>query len=497
METVTESIAPKCEESLDIPALTKPHSVSDEHKHRQTILRSNSHLAAEILFHKRPWDINLFSRDDNLPVVVGALKQTSKFSMLHGDVGFRFLDLPLHMPGKGWQVPCELAQFSELLSKISDHERLINPEFDKHYVYITVDQADVPPDKTQRRPGWHSDSYITMETRIDTSDDSLKQTMQPTDNIYVISDNIPTEYSPGPFSLEGIDPEDCASVLNRFKECAQNATPLTYPSYTILRLDPYAIHRPSVNKSNHTTQRTFVKVSVSQNIYNKTGNAHNSLFAYSWPMVPRDSEVRNHPNTLTGWDREDREKFQLINSKDVDFDSTRIDIDWAKPNLYYAIKTEGVKAERAIEGEHLATIVDGFVVTENVAQKGAWKITSSLGDQYFLSDRQFRKFYNEVADENGIYQSKFIPVKFATLTKDVCLLAPWGGLQYAPAGSKLVQKDANDIYVVHASNFSATYHAASSVNTLFQRYKKTKSKPPESNDADHVSNQKSSLPKFH
>ena len=62
------------------------------------------------------------------------------------------------------------------------------------------------PNKTQRRPGYHSDAYETEET------DSGAAEGKTADNTYVVYDAIPTHFQPGPFPLAGVvDPEDCSA----------------------------------------------------------------------------------------------------------------------------------------------------------------------------------------------------------------------------------------------------------------------------------------------
>jgi hypothetical protein len=38
------------------------------------------------------------------------------------------------------------------------------------------------------------------------------------------------------------------------------------------------------------TKRTWVRLSFEVRIFDRLGNTHNPMFAYDWPMVPRDIE---------------------------------------------------------------------------------------------------------------------------------------------------------------------------------------------------------------
>ena len=147
-------------------------------------------------------------------------------------------------------------------------------------MYITVDQGIVQPHTTQRREGWHGDSYRKIETRKNPQ-------LIPVDHIYVIADACPTQFAKGPFSFEGVDPENIDQVQEHFQSVAKKQNPLKYSNYTILRMDPYCVHNVGANETDHPLHRTFVKISISRIKYCKLGNAHNQLFVYDWPLVPR------------------------------------------------------------------------------------------------------------------------------------------------------------------------------------------------------------------
>lgn len=219
-----------------------------------------------------------------------------------------------------------------------------------------------------------------------------------------------------------------------------------------------------MNNSGAEQDRTFVQIKVTEDVHNKDGNAHNHLFYYNWPMTPRDPNTRNHPNTITGWNRKDRHKFKLILPADIDFTKDVCDVPWAEKDLFMASKTQSVKAEPAIAGKELVTELDGFIITINVARKNDWLITTQQGDQYYLSDKQFKSLYAQTADKNGYHTPLPNALKMARLTTDVCLLGPWGGLQYVPAGSVLAYRSQHDVYAIHKKSFDASYEIRSNDN---------------------------------
>lgn len=167
------------------------------------------------------------------------------------------------MPNQGWRIPPQLEQFKEIIDKVISCERALNPDFEKdHYVYITVDQGKVLPHTAQRRSGWHGDSYRKIDSR-------KNDAMVKVDHLYVVADSCPTPFIPGPFSFEGINPENVDQVLEHFADVAKNQNVIKYPNYTILRMDPYCIHNVGINETDQSLNRTFIKISISQSKYCK------------------------------------------------------------------------------------------------------------------------------------------------------------------------------------------------------------------------------------
>ena len=238
---------------------------------------------------RKQWDISEFNKT-NLPEVVGQV-QKAQFPAFSG---LRYLDMPIFMPNQGWRVPEELSPLKHIISKVIGHEKTYG-DFEKdHYVYITVDQKTVPAGATGRRAGAHSDAYIEIKNaQIDVTpahSNCIKKQTGEVSHTYIIYDCLPTEFFKAPFPLTRTD---CASSLQTFDDIAQKSPVVTYPAYTILKLDPYVVHRCSICPQK--TKRTFIKVSISRKKYARAGNTINPLFAYSWQMTKRSPHERNHP----------------------------------------------------------------------------------------------------------------------------------------------------------------------------------------------------------
>lgn len=260
-----------------------------------TLMRWNPNSPSR-KFTAQTWDVELFGYH-NMPVILGELQDKEAFSL---DSGIRVLDMPIKMPDQGWAITPDVLQFYEAIQRASYHEQLINPFYDSCYCYITVDQKPVEPGKSQRRPGWHSDAYITDEqgTQLDVVPENAaylhQMEGQLVDRTYVASDAMPTRFLPGPFPLHNVDPNDCEAVQASFDEMAQGQIPVTYPDYALLCLDPYDVHAAVANTTDETLSRTFVKIAFSLHQYNREGNTHNHLFDYEWEMIPREPGKRSH-----------------------------------------------------------------------------------------------------------------------------------------------------------------------------------------------------------
>ena len=406
------------------------------------------------------WDLEEYERP-HLPLVVGELGDREAF---RSTSEMRLLDMPIREPGGPWVLPEALAPFREVIELAVAYERAINPDFDTgYYAYFTGDQKPVVPGAAQRRVGWHGDAFISPETtRLDAGPVLV-------DNTYVVSDELPTLFLPGPFSLRGLDASDIRAVLRRFDELAEGREPVRFAPFTLVRMTPFDIHTPDVNDSDRTIHRTFVKIQFSRDRLNMLGNSLNQvedeagrpLFSYdAWTWVPRDPGERNNRNSILGWDRPDRERFREVVPAEVDLDGAGAGADWLEDGFFWARKVEGVRAEPAAAGEMLETVGGGgaFRSSFNIAQAGDWKITTSQGDQYFLSDARLRERY-EAPDERGecFVQPRGAPSRMALVREPIRYRSPWGAWAFAPAGSVVTRLGPDDVYAILPENFAASY----------------------------------------
>ena len=237
---------------------------------------------------RKNWDIKLF-KQVNLPDVVGAV-MPGPFSEFNG---IRVLDMPIHMPGQGWNIPNRLHQFISVICLAAAHEGEYG-NLEDYYCYITVDQKVVQEGKTGRRAGAHSDAYIeTSGAQIDITPEHaavISEEAGEVSHTYIAYDKFPTEFFAVPFPLIDVS---CEGSLNTFETIADAAEPIIYPAFILLKMDPYVVHRCSI--VTETTERTFVKISFSRKRYARKGNTINLAFTYDWEMLARSPSERNHP----------------------------------------------------------------------------------------------------------------------------------------------------------------------------------------------------------
>lgn len=391
------------------------------------------------------WDIGSYNRE-NRPAIIATLPEAGRaaFSAQRGD---RVQDLCLRMPGQGWKLPKLLEPYLEAIRLSIEAERALNDDFaaheDAYHAYITVDQKIVPPHRTQRRQGFHGDAFMTPEN-ADLGQAAIVE------NTYLACDALPTEFKAGPFDIADVYP-DIAGCLARFDELAAVQPTVTFAPYELIRITPFDVHSPAVNHADTQLLRTFIKITFSRERFNRQGNALNPLLHYeNWFWVPRNPDLRNLRNVIVDWDRQDAGDFLSVHQP------TQLSAEWCDLNVFWAYKTEGVCAERARKGQSLQTTVDGFAVSVNIAQDGDWLITTRKGDQYFLSDEKVRARYHGEPAADGTLLPSPDPLPMVRITRPIRFRAPWGAMQYAPAGSVLVLKQ-NDVYAIHAANFASAY----------------------------------------
>lgn len=427
--------------------ITKKKSLS------ATLFQNNRDKTINELFKKQPWNIKMFS-DKHLPIIAGTINNKYEFEKRNNNNFLWLLDLPIKMPGTNWKIPIELKQFTEFFTKSIEHEKLVNPNINNCYAYLSVDQRPVKPNESQRRPGWHSDSFITRNTRTDISKSNIEM-----DTIYLTYNSIPTEFCEGPYIFDNtFDHHNNTEVLNHFDKVSFGKEIKTYSPFTILKMGPECIHRVGFNYGKTICQRTFIKLVFSTEIFNRIGNDHSYLFDYNWPLIPRTVE-RNNSNIITSKD-ENAYITVSIDELNEAFDSN-ITYPWTNKQICQAHRYTPVIAYPATEGELLKTGLDDTIMTYNTAKRGDWKVRKlSNCTEYFLSSEKMQQFYEfDFTNKNGelLFKPKPLKITAIQLISPIKIMAPWNHWQYLLSGDFIIKRSKNDIYGISKDNFLNDY----------------------------------------
>lgn len=172
---------------------------------------------------------------------------------------------PIKVPFGQIVLPPNLEQFKPIVDRVLEAVYVGGS-----YMYITAKTLWVSGEYIGNRPGWHCDGFGTN------------------DHNFIWYDRAPTEFIIGGWYISS----KCDQSLKDMESIAEGADVVTYPNKTLLQLDPTVVHRSPVGFE--PGMRSFVKVSVSKNLYDLEGNSINHELDLGIEYKPRRQE-RNHP----------------------------------------------------------------------------------------------------------------------------------------------------------------------------------------------------------
>lgn len=231
----------------------------------------------------QPFDLANF-KIARRPISLGVLPP-EELAILASDHGLpRTLDMPIKFPGSEGRLPAELAPCAPIVRRVFNFERAINARcFDEYYCYLTVDAGWVELGQLQREAPCHVDGFQGARWRPKVRGN----------HTYTVANAIGTNYYVQPFDFDLLDEEkhDFFWEMNR-QVALTNSRFAWHPEDGELTLmDCYSVHRG--RQATVRIWRTFVRISFEVRIFDRLGNAHNPMFQYDWPMVPRDIEALN------------------------------------------------------------------------------------------------------------------------------------------------------------------------------------------------------------
>lgn len=203
----------------------------------------------------------------NLPVDLGLVE-------LFPEEMMAWLYCPIKRPGEtSTTTPDNLRGFHPIVERVW----LDLPVYDwmNSYIYITAKTLFVSPENPGNRPGWHSDGFMT---------DDLN---------YIWADANPTVFWHSKNGMASFSADHALSTPEMDGLCEHDTeNHVTYPLKHVLRLDETVMHK--VAPVTTAGMRTFVKVSVSKNIYALKGNSINHRLPLDANYGQRSAE-RNCP----------------------------------------------------------------------------------------------------------------------------------------------------------------------------------------------------------
>lgn len=188
------------------------------------------------------------------------------------------LRLPIKMAGEEVKIPKEIMAWKPLIDRILQYEVVINRQYEKFFVHVTIDTSYVNVGEYHRFPGYHGDGLQGAKFPV-------KLTCE---HSYIVVTDPPTEVCLQPFFLDHLDP----AKHNLFTEMDKQALPEnTYKllSNHLYLFDPYVVHRTP--KINSPINRTFFRLTVTPAELMVPKNTINPMFKP--PIYPAKIDVRD------------------------------------------------------------------------------------------------------------------------------------------------------------------------------------------------------------
>jgi hypothetical protein len=208
------------------------------------------------------------------PILIDDVSNRDKFSR---QSDLRVLDCPIKFRGSPeYNIPKELMQFDEVLSKCISYEHAINPNVLEYYAYITVDQGVIEAGKSQRNAGCQCDGFQGA---------SVGKHKRPVSRTYIAYDCASPLFYGQPFQTAHLD-EARHDFYSSFDEQSDKTLEMLFPIYSILLTGAYTVHKETPMEA--TGYRTFFRLHYDTRIFDRLGNTHNPLFNYAWPCVTRN-----------------------------------------------------------------------------------------------------------------------------------------------------------------------------------------------------------------
>lgn len=173
-----------------------------------------------------------------------------------------------------YQIPHNLEPLvNQIVSDIYKlSESLYEDDWTK-YCYLTIKKMHIQPSTLGNREGFHIDGFKSDQENFIWSDCA----------------ETPTEVAIGNFLLSNDHEKSLVEMEDQAHKCFKHQL----ATNTLYEMDQECVHRPTVNNTNKTILRTFIKITYSKELFNCFGNAWNYKLPHIKPNKFRN-ETRNH-----------------------------------------------------------------------------------------------------------------------------------------------------------------------------------------------------------
>lgn len=215
------------------------------------------------------WDPERFSFKRK-PEIVSEIDHKEEFSSPQVSV----LDMPIKFPSGEFRIPTENKAIHEIVDKAFRYEQLINPLWERYYVYLTIDQKQVSRGESHRVHGAHFDGMqgLAYPKKL------------PVCHQYVIANAAPTQFFIQEFDAKNLDEKR----QNWFTELEKQIVPdavMTAEPFTLYLMTAYSMHDSPIVKED--CLRTFCRVEFSLKEFDRDMNTRNPLLPSPWKYRPR------------------------------------------------------------------------------------------------------------------------------------------------------------------------------------------------------------------
>ncbi len=173
-----------------------------------------------------------------------------------------------------YQIPSNLETLiNQVIGSIYKlNENLYEDDWTK-YCYLTIKKMYVQPNTSGNREGFHIDGFKSDQENFIWSDCA----------------ETPTEVAIGNFLLSNDHEKSLGEMIVQSSKCFK----YQLSPNTLYEVDHKCVHRPTVNNTNKTILRTFIKITYSKELFIGIGNAWNYMLPHIKPTKNRSVE-RNH-----------------------------------------------------------------------------------------------------------------------------------------------------------------------------------------------------------